>query len=59
MSVKIFFCYAREDEKRLDMLKTHLRPLEHQRLIDIWYDREIHAGDQWEKRLESTLMLPK
>ena len=38
MSVKIFFCYAREDELFLKKLKAHLRPLQqHQGLIEIWH----------------------
>ena len=34
MPVKIFFCYAHEDEVLLNQLKRHLRPLQRQGLID-------------------------
>jgi hypothetical protein len=43
MPFTIFFCYAREDETRLNKRKTYLRPLQWEGLIDVWYDREIWA----------------
>ena len=49
MPVKIFFCYAQEDEQILNQLKSHLRLLERQGLIELWYDREISAGIEWEQ----------
>ena len=55
MPVKIFFCYAREDEPLLNTLKTHLSPLKRKGLIDLWYDREIKAGTQWEKEIDKHL----
>ncbi len=55
MPVKIFFCYAREDETLLRTLKTHLRPLERQGLVALWHDREIHAGANWEQEINREL----
>jgi hypothetical protein len=55
MSVKIFFCYAREDEPLFNKLKTHLRPLQRQGLIDVWYDRDISAGTEWEREISQHL----
>jgi KaiC/GvpD/RAD55 family RecA-like ATPase len=55
MAVKIFFCYAHEDEALLNKLKAHLRPLQLQGLIDIWYDRDINAGMEWEKEIDKHL----
>jgi hypothetical protein len=49
MPVTIFFCYAREDEVLLTKLKTHLRPLQRQGLIEVWYDHDISAGTEWER----------
>ena len=46
MPVKIFFCYAHEDEALLNKLKAHLKSLQRQGLIDIWYDRDIDAGTE-------------
>lgn len=55
MSVKIFFCYAHEDEVLLNKLKTHLRPLQRQGLINLWYDRDISAGTEWESEISQHL----
>ena len=55
MPVKIFFCYAREDEALLKKLKAHLRPLQRQGLIDVWHDRDISAGAEWEQEIKEHL----
>src|SRR5579863_1063965 len=55
MPVKIFFCYAREDELLLNKLKTHLRPLQREGLIEVWYDRDINAGTEWETEIKQHL----
>lgn len=55
MAVKIFFCYAREDEALLNKLKSHLKPLQRQELIDVWHDRDISAGAEWEREVNKHL----
>lgn len=55
MPVKIFFCYAHEDEALLNQLKKHLRPLQRQGLIDVWHDRDIMAGTEWEQEISEQL----
>jgi hypothetical protein len=55
MPVKIFFCYAHEDEALLNKLKSHLRPLQRKDLIDVWYDRDISAGMKWEEEIDKHL----
>src|SRR5947209_13963155 len=55
MAVKIFFCYAHEDEVLLNQLKRHLKPLQREGLIDIWYDRDINAGTEWEQEIKKHL----
>ena len=55
MPVTIFFSYAREDETLLNKLKKHLRPLQRQGLIDVWYDRDISAGTEWEQEIKQHL----
>jgi hypothetical protein len=55
MPVKIFFCYAHEDEPLLNILKTHLRPLQRAGLIDVWHDRDISAGTEWEQQIKEQL----
>ena len=53
--VKIFFCYAREDERLMNKLKKHLKPLQHEGLIDVWHDRDISAGLDWEHEIKQHL----
>src|SRR6266567_2024682 len=55
MPVTIFCCYAHEDEALLNQLKRHLIPLQRQGLIDIWYDRDISAGTEWEQEIKEHL----
>jgi hypothetical protein len=55
MSVTIFFSYAHEDEPLLIKLKSHLKPLQRQGLIDVWYDRDIDAGTEWESDINQHL----
>ena len=55
MPIKVFFSYAHEDEALLNKLKTHLRPLQRQGLIDIWDDRDISAGMVWEQEIDKHL----
>ena len=55
MPIKIFFCYAHENEPLLKKLKSHLRPLQREGLIDIWHDRDISAGMEWEKAIDENL----
>jgi len=55
MTVSIFFCYAHEDEALLNKLKTHLKPLQRQGLIDVWHDRDISAGTEWEQEISERL----
>ncbi len=54
-TIDIFCCYAREDEDLLEKLKRHLSPLRRQGVIDVWYDREIRAGTEWEEEIKRHL----
>ena len=46
MPIKIFFCYAHEDKKLLEKLRKQLKPLEHERLIEMWHGGDISAGTE-------------
>jgi tetratricopeptide (TPR) repeat protein len=45
--IKIFYCYAPEDNIHRDRLASHLEPLRRRGLIMPWYDQEISAGKEW------------
>src|SRR6266566_213407 len=51
MGVSLFCSYARKDKVLLDELRIHLRPLEREGLIEVWDDRDISAGAEWEKEV--------
>lgn len=51
----VFCCYAREDLPFLLTLKRHLKPLQRQDLIDVWYDRDIGAGMEWKREITEHL----
>lgn len=55
MPIKIFFCYAHEDEALLNKLKIQLKPLQRQDLVDFWHDRNISAGTEWEQEINKHL----
>ena len=53
---KVLFSYSHEDEHFADGLAKSLKVLERDRLIEVWYDRHINAGEEWDdlikKRIE-------
>ena len=53
--IKIFYCYAREDEELRNELEKHLKPLKRSGLISEWHDRQIKAGTDWECEIETHL----
>ena len=54
-SVEIFFCYAREDEVLRQGLEKQLRALKRQGVVDVWHDRMIEAGTEWERSIDQHL----
>jgi hypothetical protein len=52
---KLFYSYAHKDELLRDKLAIHLKILERQGKIDVWYDREIGAGEEWEIQIKMHL----
>lgn len=49
---KLFIIYSREDQQALMDLKAHLRPLEKNGDLMIWYDGEIVPGQDWSKAIK-------
>jgi hypothetical protein len=54
-SKKLFISYSHEDEKYKDKLIKHLSGLKNNKLIDIWNDRNIPAGDKWDEKINEEL----
>lgn len=45
---KIFISYSHKDEEYLKRLKSHFSTMRRNGQIEIWYDRAINAGDEFE-----------
>jgi TIR domain len=54
-AMKIFICYAREDEGLRQQLEKRLKGLRRQGLITIWHDRRISPGAEWEHEIDAHL----
>lgn len=55
MSIKVFYCYAREDKAHRATLEKHLGNLKRLELITGWSDRNIDAGKEWAKEIDCNL----
>lgn len=54
-TIKVFCCYARNDQPFLLELKKHLSALEREKRITLWADINIDAGTEWEKEIDRHL----
>lgn len=54
-SIRIFVCYAHRDESLLNRFKKQLRPFLEQGIIEVWHDRDISPGVEWEPEISSNL----
>ncbi len=54
-TIRIFYCYAREDKALRNRLEKHLGNLKQQGLIMGWHDYEISAGKEWEREISDYL----
>jgi hypothetical protein len=52
---RVFVSYARVDERYRMRLDVHLAPLVRDGLIDLWSDRTVTAGADWEKDIQREL----
>src|SRR5918995_5430136 len=53
--LRVFCSYSHKDEEYLNVLRTWLRGLEWQGLIEWWHDREISPGWEWEESIDKHL----
>ncbi len=52
---EVIFCYAHKDERLLHKLKIQLKSLQREGLVDLWYDRDISTGKEWEHEINEHL----
>lgn len=53
--LKVFLSYAHEDEAMKTQLDRSLIMLKRNEMIEVWQDRKIMAGDQWDSNISSEL----
>ncbi len=52
---RLFFSYSHKDEALRDELQFHLESLRHQGIIDMWHDRRISAGRDFDNVISENL----
>ncbi len=48
---KVFICYSHKDQELFDQFLIHLDPYGRQDLLEVWTDRQIMAGEEWEPKI--------
>src|SRR5262245_3918528 len=51
----VFISYSHQDEALRKELDSHLAHLQHGKVIRIWHDRKIGAGEDWEGTISREL----
>lgn len=51
----VFLSYSHRDEGWKDLLRPHLRMLEHLGTLEVWDDRRIDAGDTWYPEIKQAM----
>lgn len=51
----VFISYSRKDQRWLERLIVHLRPLEREGLVDLWSDKKLEGGVKWREELRGAL----
>jgi hypothetical protein len=51
----VFISYSHHDQRYLDRLLVHLKPLEREGLVDLWVDTRLRPGDRWKDQIEQAL----
>ena len=52
---RIFVSYAHEDEELKDELDKHLKVLKRSAKVEVWSDRDITSGEEWNDAIMSEL----
>jgi hypothetical protein len=53
--MQLFISYAHLNEKEITPIKPHLTHLSQQGYIQVWQDRDLVAGEQWETGIKEAL----
>lgn len=55
--LRVFVSYSHKDENYRNELDAHLTMLKRSGRIEVWHDREIRAGDDWDNKIKRQLEL--
>lgn len=55
MAANVFVAYSHHDESFKSDLETHTAVLNREGLLDLWHDRRIRPGEDWDERITSEL----
>jgi internalin A len=53
--MRLFVSYAHADERKIKPLGTHLKILGRRGYIQVWDDKQLVAGEEWEERIMAEL----
>jgi len=53
--LEIFISYSHKDENYLDDFQTHLSTLKRKELIEVWTDKGITPGQEWDSQIKGNL----
>ncbi|MGA2706281.1 MAG: toll/interleukin-1 receptor domain-containing protein [Isosphaeraceae bacterium] len=56
---KVFISYSHKDQRFLDDLRAHLKPLERAGRVSAWSDKRIQPGSQWFDEIQKALASTK
>lgn len=55
-AMKLFISYSHDDEIYMNLLVKHFSALKRIGSIETWSDKDVHAGQEWEKLIKSKLI---
>jgi internalin A len=53
--LKVFFSYSHKDTAIMNQMAVHLAPLKRLEKIEVWSDKAIQAGDEWDAAINDNL----
>ncbi|MFJ1261532.1 TIR domain-containing protein [Capnocytophaga canis] len=54
-TLNLFISYNHTDESLIGNFIKHILPLEHEGMIEVWYDRKLEGGDDLQKKIDEKI----
>jgi serine/threonine protein kinase len=55
MRDRVFISYSHKDEKWMDKFSTHLKILQQTDRLEVWSDKTIQAGENWQLKIDEAI----